>query len=259
MLVGLKKIIKKNKLDIEIEEKSWKLIPQIANGDLRIALNIIDLAINLYPKQLITPEIINTLSSNNLVNDANGDEHYDLLSALQKSIRGSDVDASLHYLARLLAGGDFQSLLRRLLIIAYEDVGLANPIIGVKVKTAVDTFLQIGMPEGIIPLGLVVSEMALSEKSNSTYLAIKQAMIDINKTGQAFPIPKHLRDASYASAKKLKSGINYKYPHQFDNHYVKQQYLPKEMIDKKYYHPQTHNLYEKKVNEIYQKFINSKR
>ncbi len=255
MYIGLKNIIKRAKLNINIEQNTLKSISKIANGDLRIALNIIELAINLYPNDKITDKIIENLAPlSNLVNDTNGDEHYDLLSALQKSIRGSNVDASLHYLSRLLRGGDFQSLLRRLLIIAYEDVGLANPIIPVKVKTAVDTFTQIGMPEGIIPLGLVVCEMALSEKSNSAYLAINQAINDVTKLGQAYPIPKHLRDNHYPLAKKLKHGINYKYPHNFPNHYVKQQYLPKEMDEKNYYKAQTHNLYEKKVQSIYEQF-----
>lgn len=259
MTNGLQLMIKRQNLPIKIDSEHIKMISTIANGDLRIALNIFDLMINLYPQEKITSKIIRAISPlSNLVNDRSGDEHYDLLSALQKSIRGSDVNASLHYLARLLSGGDYQALLRRIVIIAYEDIGLANPIIGVKVKSAIDTFLQIGMPEGMIPLGTVVIEMALSEKSNSAYLAISKAMHDVEKSGKAYPIPNHLRDRHYKSAVKLNHGINYQYPHDFACHYVKQQYLPKELIHAKYYQAQNHNLYEKKLQTIYKQFTNKK-
>ncbi len=259
MTNGLNNMIKRNNLSININREQIKKIASIANGDLRIAINIFELLINLYPQEKVTNQIIQAIAPNsNLINDKNGDEHYDLLSALQKSIRGSDVSASLHYFARLLKGGDHQALLRRMAIIAYEDIGLANPIIGVKVKSAIDTFWQIGLPEGMIPLGTVIIEMALSEKSNSGYLAISKAMRDIEKAGKAFPIPNHLRDSHYKSASKLKHGLNYQYPHNFNNHYVKQQYLPKELIAVDYYQAQTNNLYEKKLWAIYQQFTNKK-
>lgn len=185
-----------------------------------------------------------------MINFADGDEHHDLKSALQKSIRGSDVDASLHYFARLLASGDHEALLRRMLIIAYEDIGLANPAIAIHVKTAIDSFRQIGLPEGRIPLGLAIVEMCLSEKSNSAYLATDQAYEDVLK-GKVYPIPHHLRDTSYASAGKLGNGVGYKYPHNFPNDYVEQQYLPKAMRGIVYYHPKLHSVYEKRINELY--------
>lgn len=259
MIDGLKKMIQTHQINLSLGVPQLKLVSKIANGDLRIALNILDLLINLYPREIITNEIIKSLSlMSNLVQDKDGDEHYDLLSAFQKSIRGSDVDAALHYLARLISGGDFQALTRRMLIISYEDVGLANPIISVKVKNAIDTFFQIGMPEGIIPLGLVTIEMALSEKSNSAYQAVKKAHHDVQIQGQAFSIPKHLRDSHYHSAKKMGHGIGYKYAHDYPYHFVKQQYLPQQLVGKKYYQPQLHNLYEKKLAHIYHEFTTKK-
>lgn len=254
MLTGLQKIITKKKLPLAITNDALLLICQLASGDLRIAINILELCLNLYPTEEITTTIINNIAPTaNLINFAEGDEHHDLKSALQKSIRGSDVDAALHYFARLLASGDHEALLRRMLIIAYEDIGLANPAIAVHVKTAIDSFRQIGLPEGRIPLGLAIVEMCLSEKSNSAYLATDQAYEDVLK-GNLYPIPHHLRDTSYASAKKLGNGQGYQYPHDFPNDYVAQQYLPKEMRGIVYYQPKLHSVYEKRINELYERF-----
>lgn len=136
-------------MPLTITNDALLLICQLASGDLRIAINILELCLNLYPTEEITVTIINNLATSaNLINFAEGDEHHDLKSALQKSIRGSDVNAALYYFARLLASGDHEALLRRMLIIAYEDIGLANPAIAVHVKTAIDSFRQIGLPEG---------------------------------------------------------------------------------------------------------------
>lgn len=167
---------------------------------------------------------------------------------MQKSIRGSDVDAALYYLARLLASGDYEALLRRLLIIAYEDIALANPAICLRVQGAITTFRQIGMPEGIIPLGLVVVEMALSEKSNSANKAIQKAYQDV-LAGKIYPIPEYLSsNVSFRQQKK------YKYPPNFKNSYVEQQYLPDELVDVTYYVANSNSIYERKVNQLYQQF-----
>lgn len=203
MLIGLQKLIVNKKLSLTINDVALKLVCQLASGDLRIAINILELCLNLYPKEEITSEIINNIfSSNNLVNFSNGNEHNDLKSALQKSIRGSDVDASLYYFTRLLTSGNYESLLRRMLIIAYEDIGLANPSIIMHVKTAIDSFRQIGLSEGRIPLGLAIVEMCLSEKSNSAYLATVKAHDDV-LNGKIYPIPFHLRNINYYSMGKL--------------------------------------------------------
>ena len=256
MLIGLKKLIATKKLALTITTEALELICQLASGDLRIAINILELCLNLYPKEEITTAIITSIAPTaNLINFADGDEHHDLKSALQKAIRGSDVDAALYYFARLLASGDHEALLRRMLIIAYEDIGLANPSIAIHVKAAVDSFRQIGLPEGRIPLGLAIVEMCLSEKSNSAYLATDQAYDDV-LNGKIYPIPHHLRDTSYASAVKLGNGVGYQYPHDFPNDYVVQQYLPKEMLGTVYYHPKLHSVYEKRINELYHRFRN---
>ncbi|WP_338987988.1 replication-associated recombination protein A [Spiroplasma endosymbiont of Dasysyrphus albostriatus] len=256
MLLGLKKIITNNSFfNFNISDEILEKICNLATGDLRIAINILEILIKLYPNEIITIDIINAImpkASN--WNAKEGNEHHDLKSALQKSIRGSDVNAALHYLARLLATGDYESLLRRMLIIVYEDIGLANPALAIRVKTAIDTFRQIGMPEGIIPLGLVVIEMALSEKSNSANLAVQKAYSDVLQ-GKIYPIPDYLKhNWSKTLKKSVGKGKLYKFPHDYANDYVQQQYLPTKLKDTKYYQPKLHNIYEKKLNEIYNRF-----
>ena len=169
------------------------------------------------------------------------------MSALQKSIRGSDVDAALHYAARLIVGGDLESLFRRLSVIAYEDIGLANPNIGPRLDAVINTVDRIGLPEGIIPIGEIVVEMALSPKSNSSYLAINSAINDI-ESGNVGKIPSHIKTNSK----------DYKYPHDYPGHYVIQEYLPKELRNKKYYSPNDLG-YEKNIKEIYDKIEKIKR
>ncbi|WP_345775196.1 hypothetical protein [Mycoplasma sp. ATU-Cv-508] len=236
--------------------EALELIANSSNGDLRYALKTIELAARLFPeKRLIDAQkIAGIFNSTHLTGAHYGDQHYDLLSAYQKSVRGSDVNASLYYLSRLLANGDHQALMRRMLVTAYEDVGLANPIIAVKVKTAVDCFRQIGLPEGMIPLGLVTIEMALSEKSNSGYLAIKKTYEFVTKDGQAHSVPTHLRDASYKSAGKLGHGKGYLYPHNFPRHFIAQNYLPRELVNKEFFQIDRSNLYESKLAQIYEDF-----
>ncbi|MFB0638260.1 replication-associated recombination protein A [Candidatus Phytoplasma solani] len=254
MATGLQKIIINKKLPLTIKTEALMLICQLSSGDLRIAINTLELCLKLYPEKEINNTIVNNFFPfANLVNFKDADEHHNLKSALQKSIRGSDVDAALHYFVRLLLSGDHEALLRRMLITAYEDVGLANPAVILHVKTAIDAFRQIGLPEGRIPLGLAIVEMCLSEKSNSAYLATNQAYKDV-LNGKVPPIPSHLHDTSYASAKKLNNGVGYRYPHHFENDYVKQQYLPKELQGSIYYRPKLHNEYEKRINELYKRF-----
>ena len=173
--------------------------------------------------------------------DRDGDSHYDVLSAFQKSVRGSDPDAALHYLARLIEAGDIQSICRRILVMAAEDVGLAYPNAIVITKACVDAALQLGFPEARIPLAEAVIMLATAPKSNSVICAVDDALSDI-QSGKMGDIPAHLKDAHYSGAKKLGHGIEYKYPHSYPNNYVKQQYLPDTIKDRKYYIPSNNKL-----------------
>ncbi|QBQ07572.1 recombination factor protein RarA [Spiroplasma gladiatoris] len=253
MFLGLKNIIKNNQIEINISDDNLKVVCNYSNGDLRFALNAIEILINLYGDQEID---INTLKlifdRANIKGSAEGDEYHDLKSALQKSIRGSDVNASLHYWARLMEIGDYEILMRRMQIIAYEDIGLANPAIAQRVILACQAFREIGMPEGKKILGMAIIEMALSEKSNSAYLAIEQSLKDV-QSGLTPPIPNYLRDNHYANANKL--GVKgYIYPHDYKNAWVDQQYLPDKIKTKVYFNFKPHSSYEKKLKEIYDKF-----
>ena len=165
--------------------------------------------------------------------DREGDNHFDLLSALQKSIRGSDPDAACHYLARLLEAGQMQSACRRLMVIAAEDVGLAYPMILPIVKSCVDMALMVGMPEARIPLGDAAVLMATSPKSNSAYNAINAAMADVQK-GMGGDFPRHLQNV-HADSYTMEREQGYLYPHDYPGHWVKQQYLPDELVGRKYY------------------------
>ena len=166
--------------------------------------------------------------------DKDGDSHYDILSAFQKSVRGSDPDAAVHYLARLVATGDLASISRRILVMAAEDIGLAYPQAITIVKSCVDAALQLGFPEARIPLAEAVILLATAPKSNSAICAIDAALSDI-KTMDTGEIPAHLKDAHYEGSQSLGHGTDYKYPHSYPEHYVKQQYLPDNIKDRKYY------------------------
>ena len=166
--------------------------------------------------------------------DRDGDEHYNILSAFQKAIRGSDPDAGLHYLARLLTAGDLISPCRRLLVIASEDVGLAYPQAASIVKACVDSAMQLGLPEARLPLAQAVLLLATAPKSNSVILSIDAAMADV-AAGKAGDVPENLKDSHYEGAKKLGKGQGYQYAHNFPGHYVKQQYLPDSLRDVRYY------------------------
>ena len=188
------------------------------------------------------------LAGNSVRYDREGEEHYDLLSAFQKSMRGSDPDAAVHYLGRILAAGDLPSACRRLLVCACEDVGLAHPQIIPIVKAAVDTALMVGMPEARIPLADAVILVAISPKSNSAYNAVNSAMRDI-ESGIGGPIPRQLQNKHFDGADAEVKGQNYLYPHDYKNHYVKQQYLPDKIKNRKYY-----NFGDNKNEQRYQEY-----
>ncbi|WP_026389754.1 replication-associated recombination protein A [[Acholeplasma] multilocale] len=249
----VKGLITLGRIDLEIHDEALKYLCELAGGDVRSLINNIELFINLYPGQLIDLKLIlKVIPLAKNPSGAYGDDFHDLKSALQKSIRGSDVDAALYYFARLAEIGDFETLMRRMVIMAYEDIGMANPTLPPRIVTATNAFRQIGMPEGIIPLGLAIVEMALSEKSNSAYLGTAKAQADV-KNGLIYDMPDYLKDNHYASAKKLGRGVGYKYPHDYKNDWVEQQYLPNEIKNVKYYKAKTSSAYEKRIFDLYEK------
>ena len=225
--------------DIVISGESVKKIATAAAGDVRRSLNMLELCIvtaesgdNITVEDDIVEQI---LASNAVRYDREGDEHYDIISAYQKSMRGSDPDAAVYYLGRLLAAGDLPSACRRLLVCANEDVGLAYPQIIPIVKSAVDTAMMVGLPEARIPLANAVILVATSPKSNSAYMAINSAMQDIEK-GIGGDIPRQLQNKHFDGEDAAVKGQNYKYPHDYTGHYVNQQYLPDNIKNKTYYH-----------------------
>lgn len=252
MFDHLKKLINQGRIKLNITDEALHYLTKLAAGDLRNAINNLELLINLYPRKKIDLAFVSEVIPLAQIKGAHyGDDIADLKSALQKSVRGSDVDAALYYFGRIAVMGDFESLMRRMVVMAYEDIGLANPDVPMHVVTATEAFRQLGTPEGLIPLGLAIVEMALSEKSNSAYLATQAAVKDL-ESGHSYQIPAHLRDTHYKSAKKLGHGQGYKYPHDYPNDWVAQDYLPKELKAVKYYHPKIHNAYEREVWRLYQ-------
>lgn len=238
---GLKRATKSNLLpNINIDDETINYIAKVAGNDLRFAYNLLEVAYYSTNDYIVNLEVVKKVNSKPVFfADKDGDAYYNMLSAFQKSIRGSDVDASLHYLARLITMGDLDSIFRRLSVIAYEDIGLANPSIGPKVIAAIEAAKLVGLPEARIPLGTIVTEMALSPKSNSAHIALDLALSDIEK-GDVSDIPKHLKNPS----------STYKYPHDYKNAFVKQQYLPDKLKNRKYYTPKELG-YESKLKEIY--------
>jgi len=243
IIKGLKRAIKHPDLEgIKIDDKSIKLIQALSGNDLRYAYNLLEIAYYSTDDKTITEEKIRNINSKPVFfSDKNGDGHYDVLSGLQKSIRGSDVDASLHYAARLVMEGDLESLFRRLSVIAYEDIGLANPAIGPRLDAAINAAERVGLPEARIPIGTIITEMALSPKSNTAHIAFDEALADI-ENGNTGNLPKHIKTDS----------PDYKYPHDYPGAYVVQQYLPDKIKNKKYYQPKSIG-YEKNIKEIYDK------
>ncbi len=232
---GVKKIIAKHQLKVNIPDRSLALICNHTNGDLRMTINILDLIQNLYPNQEINEEILRIIFNNtNLTLDKDGNEHYNLLSALHKSLRGSDPDAAVYYLGQLLLQGDFNSLDRRLIACCYEDIGLANPNLCTNVVNGINAAHLVGWPENKQIYSSIVIQMALSPKSNSAINTIGNVLDHLHQNGSD-PIPLHLRDAHYSSAIKL--GVKgYKYPHEYGG-YINQQYLPDKIKNKIFYQP----------------------
>ena len=215
---------------VDVSRDTLLFIANNTDGDVRKALNSFELAILSTPANqdtvTITTQVMEEiLQKKVLAGDKDGSEHYNLLSAFQKSIRGSDVNASLHYLARLILSGDLIGICRRLSIIAFEDIGLANPTAVTLTKNAIDVARDTGFPEARIPLAMAVVELALSPKSNNAYMALDRAIADINDPEIDTTIPAHLRDAHYKGADKM-GVVGYNYPHDFNAHYTPQQYLP---------------------------------
>lgn len=245
--------------DVEITDGAMHTLTHFSNGDVRSSLNALELAVKSTPenedgKIIITEEIAgNCLQRKVFAHDKNGDQHYDVISAFQKSIRGSDVDAALHYMARLIEAGELITLIRRLLVIAYEDIGLANPAGASRAVLAVQAAEKLGLPEARIPLANAVIELALSPKSNTAILSIDAAFSDVRQ-GKSGNVPSHLQDAHYQGAQKLGRGTNYQYPHNYPNHWVKQQYLPDTLKHTQYFHPDPTSKFEEALKEQYKKF-----
>ncbi len=237
--------ILESELNIKImfETHALEAISETCGGDVRKALNTLEMCVlsatdSLDATVSVSVEMVEQASSKkSFRHDKDGDSHYDVLSAFQKSIRGSDPDAAVHYLARILSAGDLQSACRRILVTASEDIGLAYPTAASIAKACVDSALQVGLPEARIPLCHAVLLLATAPKSNSVVCAIDEAMQDISAQDVG-EVPAHLKDAHYGGAKKLGHGITYQYPHNFENHYIMQDYLPEKLRGKKYYTPQ---------------------
>ena len=231
---------------IDISDDAISYIARLSGGDLRYAYNLLEVV--YYASDDFKIDLDDVKKINNkpsLYIDKNDDGYYDVISALQKSIRGSDVNAALHYLARLIVAEDLDIIFRRLSVIAYEDIGLANPAIGPRLEAAIKAAERVGLPEARIPLGEIVIDMTLSPKSNSAHVALDNAISDV-RMGHVGKVPDHIKTNSK----------DYKYPHNYKGSYVKQQYLPDELVGRKYYIPKTTSKYEANLKNIYDKINN---
>ena len=243
--------------NVTLDEAARQQLARATNGDLRSALNGLELAVlSTKPDDnqqihITLPIIEETVQRKALSADKDGDAHYDVISALQKSIRGSDADAALHYAARIIESGDINILARRLTVIAYEDIGLANPGAAQRAITAIQAAQSLGLPEARIPFANAIIELALSPKSNAAYRAIDAALADIRQ-GKSRDIPPHLKDAHYKGAADLGHGTGYIYPHDYDNDWVPQQYLPDQLQQVTYFQPKGNSKIEQSFQEIYQ-------
>ncbi|WP_204121433.1 MULTISPECIES: replication-associated recombination protein A [Levilactobacillus] len=252
------------KLNLNVDDEALNFMAGATNGDLRSALNGLELAAQSTPPAddgeiHVTLEVAEACFQRKaLVGDKNGDAHYDVISAFQKSIRGSDTDAALHYLAQLVAAGDLPSICRRLMVIAYEDIGMANLPAAARTVQAVQAAQQLGLPEGRIPLADAVIELCLSPKSNSGIAAVDAALADV-MNGHNGAVPDRLKDAHYSGAKKLGHGNAYQFPHDFPGDWVKQQYLPDDLKHAEYYHPKTNGRFESQLAEQYRRLLQANR
>lgn len=245
---------------IEASDEVVNCIAYGCGGDVRKSLNAVELCLlatipDKKGNYVVTEDIARQVAQKSAMRyDKDGDEHYDLLSAFQKSMRGSDPDAAIHYLARLLEAGDLPSVCRRLMVCAAEDVGLAYPMILPIVKSAVDAAFQVGLPEARIPLADAVILVATAPKSNSAYLALDAAMADI-AAGKSGAVPRQLQNKHFDGEDAVRKGQFYQYPHDYPNHWVKQQYLPDALKDTVYYKP-GNNKTEKSFAEYWSKIKN---
>lgn len=245
-------------MTITIADEALLHLSRGSMGDLRTALNALELAaLSTKADQdgrihIPLEAAEECLQKKALVHDKDGDAHYDVISAFQKSVRGSDVDAALHYLARLLEAGELLIACRRLMVVAYEDIGLGNPQAAARAVTAVQAAEKLGLPEARIPLAQAVIDLTLSPKSNSAISAIDAAMEDV-RSGKSGQIPAHLRDAHYQGAASLGRGIGYQYPHSFPGHWVPQQYLPDTLKNRRYYKPAITGKYEHALSQQLEK------
>lgn len=259
ILEGLEKAIRKlvnEGIEVNYTIEALKYIGDISQGDYRKAYNVLELCINSQLNKIknITVEYIEELNQSHIRADVSGDEYYNFLSALQKSIRGSDPDAAVHYLARLIKSGNLQAIIRRISIIAAEDIGLAHPNALSVVNSGIELALKVGFPEASLILSELVIYLATLPKSNSAYKAISMALSDLDNKNVG-DVPNHLKDAHYSGAKNLGVG-GYKYPHDYENHYIKQQYLPDNLEGSKYYDPQN-NKYEDSLKQYWNTIINN--
>ena len=259
LLQLLDRAIKTDKIfkDRKVKVQETEAMLRYSGGDARKLLNILDLiyqSLDAHEPFVINDQIVtDRLQQNPLAFDKNGEMHYDIISAFIKSIRGSDPDAAVYWLARLIAGGeDPKFIARRLCILAAEDIGLANPNALLLANATFDIINKIGWPEGRIPLSECAIYLATSEKSNSAYLAIDEALANVNQTGN-LPVPLHLRNAPTKLMKELGYGADYKYAHDFPGHFVKQEFLPKELKGTHFWHPQPHTAAEAKLKERQEK------
>ena len=229
--------------NIKISDEALDYIAFLSGGDMRYGYNLLEVAYYASDDYNVDLDVLKRISNKpSLYIDKNDDGYYDVISALQKSIRGSDVNASLHYLARLIVAEDLDIIFRRLSVIAYEDIGLANPAIGPRLEAAIRAAERTGLPEARIPLGEIVIDMALSPKSNSSECAIDAAINDV-KMGNIGKVPKHITT----------NPKDYKYPHNYKGSFVKQQYLPDELKGRHYYNPKMTSKYEANLKMRYDK------
>lgn len=246
IIVLLKKTIEKENLK-PTPNNILEYIAVASSCEVRTALNMLEISNMLEDSDLTLDNVKKLIGKKAFLIDEKGENYYDVASAMIKSIRGSDPDAAIHYLARLLQTEDLEFICRRLLCSAYEDISLGNPNIGPRVYAATQAALSLGLPEARLPLAHAVIDLATSPKSNSTYTAINEAISDLD-TLTSMSMPPHILN------KELKSGkYEYKYPHDYPNSYVKQQYMPDELIDKIYYNPKDTGSYERAIKEYMKK------
>ena len=240
---GIRKAVASDLLpNIKITDEAITYIAKLSSGDMRNAYNLLEVSYYSTSDFNITLDVVKTINSKPVFfHDKNEDGHYDVLSAFQKSIRGSDANAALHYLARLIEVGDLDSIYRRMTVIAYEDIGLANPGMGPKVDACINACERVGLPEARIPLAVMVIDLALSPKSNAGEMAINEAMKDIEE-GNTGNVPNHIKTNSF----------DYKYPHNYPHAFVKQQYLPDKIKNRKYYTPKETSKYERDLKKVYE-------